>query len=139
MLRTVFLRRNKKQIFWSVILRIAVHVMNMKMGRSFSHNTVLILPNIRLSNFYFYINKSVTRFVQCFSANGFCKFLTQRVQNTTSSFKNVLVQGFSGTCAAARRVVVCLAVSPWFAYDRPLAVRAKFLHRWAHGPIVCQA
>jgi hypothetical protein len=75
--------------------------------------------------------------VQCFMPNGSgAPYLRQ---NPLFGFKNVWVQGFSGARTAARRVVVCLAVRPGFAYDWPLAVRAKFLHRWAHRPIVCQA
>ncbi len=127
MLRTVVFRRNKKQICWSVILRIAVYVMDMKIWRSFSHNTVLILPNIGLSNFYSYINKSVTRFVQSFSSDRFCKFLANCVQNSLACRFDFWSKRFMGAGVTARGVVIRLAVRAQAAYDCCATERARLV------------
>lgn len=134
---TMFFRRNKEQILWSVVLRVAIFMMNMQVWRCFCHNTVLVLPNIRFLDFNFYVHKAVACFVQGFIPNR--SAAAHLIQNTMSCFQNIRIQGFSCARIAAGRVVVRLAVRPWLAYDWPLAIRTKFLHRWAHRPIVCQA
>ena len=137
MLCAMFFRCNKQKVLWPVVLCVAIFVMNMQMRRRFGNNAVLVFPNIRLSNFDFNVHKPVTCFVQSFVPNR--PFAAYLLQNAMFGFQNIRIQGFSCAITTARRVMVRLAVRSWFAYDRALAIRAKFLHRWAHRPIVYQA
>lgn len=134
MFYAVFGRTYNNKIFYTIIQRVFIFVMHMKSFWGVCYNTMFVFPRIWLRNFYAYIRRPITGFVQAFGAywelySYFCKDGLPRGFSTVR-------ERFSGAVRTAWSVVVRVAVSSFSSYDLCAAKRAKFVGKFFRHALV---
>ena len=123
---------NYDKVFKPVILCVSVFVVHMQSFWCTCHDTVLILPQVWLRNFYAHVNQPIPGFVKFFCADR--KQHSNFVQHLPSHSFGFWCEGFVCAVRASWRVMVSIAVKPLFAYDLSIAKRAQFERKFfGHG------
>lgn len=136
MLSLVFFRGNNHEIFKSIICSISVDVMNLFAFFCVCAYSVFVFPFVWLFCFYHDIHKSFGRLVQCLGSNW--DLLADFIQNSLSSGNNVRSKRLPCTIKASRRVMICVAVSPFFTHDWCATKRTRFGKKFFHTDTVYQ-
>lgn len=132
----VLLRIDKQQVLNSVILCVFIYMMYVYAFWGVSHNSMFVLPFIWLCYFHLNVYKSFSRGMQSSAPNR--KTDTNRIQNALTYRLNLWCKRFICAIRASWCVVVRIAVSAFFPYDRSTAKRAWFRQKFFHARIVCQ-
>jgi hypothetical protein len=132
----VFLRGHKHEILNAVVRSIAVNMMHMLTGLCVCSHTVFVLPLAWFRRFHHNIHKPIRSGVQ--SGASYWKLYANFIYNCLSRKKTFWCERFVRAIGAARRIVIGIAVSPFFAYDWRTAERARFGIKSFHVGIVYQ-
>jgi len=120
----VFLWGHKHKIFDAVVRSITVNMMHMFAGFGVCTYAVFVFPFAWLRRFYHNIHKSVRSSVQ--SSASYWELYANFIYDCLSRKKTFWCERFVRAIGATRRIVIGVAVSPFFAYDWRTAERARF-------------
>ena len=132
----VFLWGHKHEIFNAVVRSIAVNMMHMFTKFCICAYTVFVFPLAWFRRFYHNVHKPIRSGVQ--SSTSYWKLYANFIYNCLSRKKTFWRKRFVRAIGAARRVMVRIAVSPFFAYDCRTAERAWFGKKSFHADSVYQ-
>ena len=135
-LGTMFFGAYKGKIFQPVIKRIPIFMVNMHSFRGVCNYTVLVLPFVRLCNFYLHIGKTIASFVQ--TRASYRPLDSNLFQDTVASSKDFGRKCFIGAVSATRGVVVRLSIFAFPSYNGSAAKGAGLGSKFFHVPSIYQ-
>ena len=133
----MFTRSKQDKVFKAVVLCILIFVMHVLTRRRTHHKPMFILPFVWFGNLNAYIVKAISCFMKALASNWVCHSIC--LQRLSLGLQDGGVKCFTSTVRAARRIMVCIAVSPLFAHNGSTAKWAWLCKKSFHRTSVYQA